>query len=228
MGDANLQPAWLQDQPEIVALLHNVLDKLDNNPVAVPGFTLTEKLLPKLFVIDDNSDLMWHSLQTIFKIKPQDTQFCVFTYKENKKRNEYDPEYCGARIKFLPDAEETLRLWLNRPFVVSKSLQWKNTVQQHKTYFPGSVEKLSARHISVKQKTPVEVVQGFTKICEYLNQELTLRNLSACCFWQDSKFLDGKEEIVRQLYPQIKIKVRPVMVSVFLPENIQGILFIEN
>ena len=226
--DICLRPPWLQDQPAIVACLHNVLDKLDKNPEAVPGFTISKKSFPDLFIIGERSDLMWDSLQTILKIKPEDTQFRVFSYKENKKRKDYDPEYSGARIKFLADAEDTLRLWLKRPFVESNLQHWKNTVQRYKTYFPGAVDRLRARQISVKQKTADEVIQGFIKISEYLNQELTLRNLSACCFWQDSKFLDGKDEIVTQLYPRIKIKARPVMVSVFLPEKIRGVLFVEN
>lgn len=220
-------PPWLQDQPGIDALLHKVLDKLDKNPAATPGFTLNQKLLPGLFDQDEQADLIWDLLQTLFD-QNNPNQAAIFSYRENTKRNPLDAEYTDARIRFIADAEQQLRHWLNRPAQESELQQWKNAVEQNKTEFPGDVSRLSARNIAVNGKTSEDIINGFKTIKKYLDQTLTLRSLSARCFWQDSKFLDGKEEIVKLLYPEIIIKARPVLVSVHLPETIEGILFIEN
>ena len=222
-----IKPPWLEEQSGIEALLHRVVNKLDAKPGSAPGFTLNKMLLPELFDLGEQSDLTWGLLQTLFSGDRQGSH-AVFSFRENKKRNSLDPEYTGARIKFNSNAEALLRNWLNRPAQESDLQLWKRIVEENKSKFIGDISRLGSRNISVKAKTASEIVEGFIRIKDYLNEELTLRNLSARCFWQDSKFLDGREEIVKSLYPEIKIKTRPVLVSAFLPKNIQGVLFIEN
>lgn len=222
-----IKPAWLEEQPGIEALLHRVVNKLDAQPGSTPGFTLNRKLLPELFNLGEQADLTWGLLQTLFNGNSLGS-YAVFSFRENKKRNLLDPEYTDARIKFNSDAEAVLRNWLNRPAQESDLQLWKRIVDENKSKFIGDIRRLSSRSISVTGKSSSEIIEGFIGIKNYLNDELTLRNLSARCFWQDSKFLDGKEEIVKSLYPEIKIKTRPVLVSIFLPKNIQGVLFVEN
>lgn len=216
-------PPWLCEQLGIEKLLNTVLNRLDNKPGSKPGFTLDEKTLPELYVQADASDLTWSLLQTLFN---EDTP--IFNFKECKKRNPFDPVYINARINFNPQSEMILRKWLNRPVVESELQKWKNLVDKYAHRFPGDVSRLAARKIIVTGKEYEDVLNGFVEINKYINDDLTLRNLSAKCFWQDSKFLDNKEELIRLLYPQIKIKLRAVLVSVYLPQNINAVLFIEN
>ena len=216
-------PPWLGEQPGIEKLLNIVVDRLDNKPGSKPGFTLNKKTLPELYDQAEASDLTWSLLQTLFE---DDTP--IFCFKACKKRDPFDPVYLNARINFNPQSEVILRKWLNRPVIESEIQQWKNLVDKYSHIFPGDVSRLSARKISVAGKKYEEVINGFVEISKFINDELTLRNLSAKCFWQDSKFLDNKEELIRLLYPQIKIKVRAVLVNVYLPQIINGILFIEN
>lgn len=221
--DSLVKPRWFEEQRDIESLLHNVLNKLDKKPDAKPGFTLNQKLLPELFGEAEAADLTWSLLQKLFE---GDTP--IFSFKNNNKLNHLDPVYTNGRIRFNFESENLLRQWLNRPASESALEQWKSLVEENKEEFLGNSSRLSARKIVVKGKSPKDIINGFIEIKKYLNNELTLRNLSARCFWQDSKFLDNREELITQLYPQLKIKVRPVLVSVYLPENIEGILFIEN
>lgn len=217
------KPPWLDDQPGIKSLLEKVVTKLDSKPGATPGYTINKKLLPELFVQDEAADLAWGQLQTLFA-----DPISVFHFRENKKRNFLDPEFSNARLIFQADAETLLRNWLNRPAVESELQKWQHAIDKHKESFPGDISRLRARVIAVPGKTPAQVVNGFVKIKEYLTQELTLRSLSARCFWQDSKFLEKRDELVKIIYPEINIKTRPVLVNIYLPETIEGVLFIEN
>jgi len=223
LGKDSLKPRWLEEQSDIESLLNQVLNKLDKKPDVRPGFTLNQKLLPELFGEAESADLTWSLLQKLF-----DGDFPIFSFKKHNKLNHLDPVYTNGRIRFNFESENLLRQWLNRPVSESEFEQWKSLVEECKKEFTGDSSRLSARKISVKGKSSKDIINGFIEIKEYLSDELTLRNLSARCFWQDSKFLDNREELITQLYPQLNIKVRPVLVSVYLPENIEGILFIEN
>jgi len=221
--DSLMKPRWLEEQGDIESLLNKVLNKLDKNPDVRPGFTLNQRLLPGLFGVAEAADLTWSLLQKLF-----DGDSPIFSFKKHNKLNHLDPVYNNARIRFNFESEKLLRQWLNRPVSESELEQWKSLVEKNKNEFTGDPNRLSARKIAVKGKSSEDIINGFIEIKEYLSDELTLRNLSARCFWQDSKFLDNREELITQLYPQLNIKVRPVLVSVYLPENIEGILFIEN
>ncbi len=223
MHDVPIKPPWLEEQPDIKKLLHSVIDKLDKSPGRLPRYTLNKKHLPGLFDQGEKSDLIWSLLQTLFVGEQS-----VFTFHENRKRNVFDPIYMNGSIQFIPQSETMLRLWLKRPATKSNLASWKKVVEDSESKFPGEVGSLKARKIVVTGRTFEEVVTGFVEIKSYLGYELTLRSFSARCFWQDSKFLDNKEEMVRQLYPQISIAARPVLVNVFIPVDIQGVLFIEN
>jgi len=216
-------PPWLSEQPGIERLLNVVINRLNNKPGSTPGFTLNEKTLPDLYAQAETADLTWSLLQTLFE-----KETLIFRFTEAKKRTPFDPVFSNARINFNPKSEALLRKWLNRPHVESELQQWKKRVEQNAQLFPGDVRRLIARKITVTGKEIEDVINGFVEINKYINDELTLRSLSAKCFWQDSKFLDNKEELIRLLYPQIKIKLRALLVNVYLPENITGVLFIEN
>ena len=187
------KPPWLDEQPDIKALLHSVIDKLDKSPSRLPRYTLNKKHLPGLFDHGEKSDLIWSLLQTLF-VGGQS----IFSFLESKKRNAFDPLYTSGSIKFLPQSETMLRLWLNRPASKLDLASWKKIVEDNESKFPGDVALLKSRKIDSVGRTFDEVVDGFVQIKNYVNYEVTLRSLSARCFWQNSKFLDSKEELVRQ------------------------------
>ena len=220
------KPVWLEEQPEIAALLNQFVDKLDKKPAIqwtqLPAVSVNEKTLPGLFVQGERADQTW----TLLKSLAQDYQ--VLNIRLHKKRNPLDPEYFNARLRLNAGAEPILRQWLQRPYKTPPLQQWRDAVDQARDRFPGDTAKLASRPISLSDKSAEQIVQAFAKIVDYQQQNLSLRQLSSVCFWGRSKFLDGRRDLIESLFPDIKLNPRPVVVNIFLPRRIDGVLFIEN
>ncbi len=219
-------PAWLPDTPEIRALLEGILNRLDSQPATERsrpvGMTLNEKTLPALFAFDEQADLLWDQLCSLDEVHG------IVEIRLKKKRDPYAPEYAGARLVLRDGAEAVLREWLDRPAGLSPRNAWRKAVAGQAEHFPGSTEKLRAHRIRVPGLDDEAVVAGFVHIGALQHHGLSLRQLSSRCFQGDSKFLDNREALIRELYPDLDIAPRPVMVNIYLPENIEGVLFIEN
>ncbi|MDF1529198.1 MAG: DUF2220 family protein [Sedimenticola sp.] len=225
------RPPWLDDEPEIVGLLNLFITRLDEKSQEVRrrslGIRLSPAKMKKLFKNNDDADRTWLLLKSL--------EGSVLTIVENGRRGLYEPVYQGAMIRLLSGeedkAEKILRNWLNRPVNVSYPEQWKkavlNAVERHHDIF-NSWGLLAQRPQRVSGKSAVEVVGAFLSIADHLKEGLTLRQLSSRCFWGQSKYLDSKEEFVQQLYPDLLIQPRPVVVNVYLPQAISDVLFIEN
>ena len=216
------KPRWLNDFPEITAVLHRLLNKRENKTChdgKLSELRITEKSLPGLYQLNDQASQQWELLTslspTICKIIPA------------KKRDEFTPGFHKARLVLTHEGEVILREWLDRP-EISAAQRWQAAVQQHQSIFPGNVDVLLARRFNVAGMNEDEVVQALAAIGDYAQQYLSLRQLSALVFRGDSKVLDNKQELLEALYPQINIKPRPVLVDVYLPTDIKAVLFIEN
>lgn len=219
------KPRWLDDEPEIAALLHAFIDKLDRKPAErwkeVPELKLTALLCPKLFRQDEAADRSWALLK---QLDPLGSLLII----TKPRRAPFDPEYKDARLLFNLDFEETLRQWLQRPHKPSLQREWQEAVAQRAHHFPGDVVLLQTRPIVVAGRSEAAILEGFVAISRYQSQRLTLTQLSARCFWGQSKFLDGREDLVTALYPDIQLMPRPIIINVYLPERIDGVLMIEN
>ena len=222
----NEKPVWLDEQPEILKVLHMYIDKLDRKPLEQwgqpPSIPVNEKTLPGLFVQGEQADQTWVLLKSL------DREYGVISIRLHKKRNPLDPEYCNARLRLQEKAEVVLRAWLQRPYEVPALHQWRQAVEQARHLFAGDIDKLYSRPISLSDKAAGQIVQGFARIGDYQHRNLTLRQLSAVCFWGRSKFLDGRLDLVLSLFPKIILTQRPVVVNIYLPPTIEGALFIEN
>ncbi len=215
------KPPWLDDYPNIKAFLLIVLKKYESKGML--KYKITKKSLPDLFGSSETAETTWILVQDLCKGEKK-----IFDFNPSEDRISLDHPYLNGKLYFLFNTEYLLRYWLGIPSKKSKLEAWRLVVEENKENFKGDTSKLSEKLFSVTGYSDEEVISKFVKIKEYLNAELTLRNLSACCFWQDSKFLDGREDLVIALHPGIRIITRPVLVNVFLPEEIEGILFIEN
>lgn len=215
-------PPWLADEPELLKLLHAVLDRLDQQPGEHRQNRLhfsAEKSLPSLKKQDAAADQLWHFVQAL-------QQQGVLAISHNK-RNDYDAEWKNARLSFLPQTESTLRHWLKRLHEESSIQSWRNTVQLHAAAFPGGIEPLLKRRLTITGYSDAEIVTSLARIGS-MRDPLTLRQLSCCIFHGDSKRLDDREDLIRALFPQMQIKPRPLVVAVHLPVECRGVLFIEN
>ncbi len=219
------KPRWLEDEPEIAGLLHTFIDKLDKKSAGewkqVPELKLTAACCPHLFRQDEEADRSWAL------IKHLETANCLLIITK-PKRNPLDPEYKDARLLFSVDAEEMVRQWLQRPRQPSLQREWQAAVIERASQFPGDVSSLLARPIIVEGCSETAILEGFLAVAQYQQLGLALTQLSARCFWGQSKFLDSREDLVTALYPDIQLSARPIIINVYLPIKIEGVLLIEN
>jgi len=219
-------PAWLNETAELVNLLTQFIDKLDKQSAserARPvGISLNDKTMPQLFKLGEEADHLWDLINSL------KDDHSVLHIKLKKQRDPFSPEYYQAWLTLQQGGEEIARHWLQRPEGLLPLQSWRKAVAASQHRFPGNTEKLYNRRIAVQGIQDDTVVAAFVAIEIYQHWELTLRQLSSRCFWSDSKFLDKREELVRELYPDLRITARPVMVNIFIPAIINGILFIEN
>jgi len=162
------------------------------------------------------------------RIVPLDNEYKVITVKRGRARNGRDA-YDNAQLFFNPDKEPQIRQWLNRPAFDPYTHTWNDTLPKIANKFEDGGLALEDP-IRSEGKTANEVLQGFVKLATEIQQAQTLRNLSAKCFWGDSKFLDKHSNLVYDLFPNASHNIlrRPVMMNVFLPELIRELIFVEN
>jgi len=215
-------PPWLNDEDEMRALLGRVLDRFDQQPGEERRQQLyfgAEKELPSLNNMDTPADQLWHLVRQLAALG-----LCAI---KPGRRGPYDPEWKNARLAFAPQAEDTLRAWLDRPREEPTIRAWRSAVVQHAVAFPGGIDALLKRRIAIPGHSDSEVVAALARSGTF-SEPLTLRQLSARLFRGDSKRLDDREELLRALFPQLPLKPRPLVVAVYLPETYRGVLFIEN
>ncbi len=218
------RPEWLMGEPDILAALNAFFDKLDNTPAEqrarMPTLRLNKKLTPTLYQHDSASDTTW----TLFK----ELAGVVFDICPDTKRGPYEPEYTNAQLRFLPMGEAIARAWLNRPQKTRYQDEWTQAVTSKTSLFGNRVDVLLNNPIRIAGKTIDEVVDAFAKLSSFAECNLTLRQLSAKVFWGHSKVLDGREELIRAVFPSLQVAPRPVLVHVRLPVEVKDVLFIEN
>lgn len=215
-------PTWLQDEPEIQALLGAAVDMFDEKSGeerARPIFLKAQKHLACLAAMDEAADHAWSLLRTLADLQ-------VLSIRR-AKRNDLDPEWHDAKIAFEPESEPTLREWLARPALLSKMVRWREAVRQHAHLFVSGRELLESRRIVVPGHSDSQVVAGLARLAQ-VRRPATLRQLSTFAFWGESKILDGRGDLIATLFPDLQVRERPIVVAVNIPEHVEGVLFIEN
>lgn len=217
-------PPWLADEPELLALLGEVIERFDKQPADKRRQKLyfpAEKHLPALKRQDETADRLWYFVDELVKLNICDIA--------PGRRSPYDADWKGARLAFKPEAEETLRHWLNRPATPTALNTWRAAVETEaaKGGFPGDLESLLKRRILIQGMSDAEVAAAFARIGN-IDTPLTLRQLSARLFRGDSKRLDDREGLLLALFPELPLIPRPLLINVYLPSVCNGVLFIEN
>jgi hypothetical protein len=215
-------PIWLDETSEVRALLNAALDRFDKQAGEARARSILldiEKFLPTLSRNDSNADQTWELIRDLERAG-------VFGIRL-ARNNQLDSPWVGARAAFLPSCENQLREWLQRPAPPRVMQQWREAVARWAHVFADAGVSLSARRITVAGRSNDEVVMALTTLAS-VEQEATLRQLSAFAFWGDSKILDDRGDLVSSLFPKLSVRDREIIVAAFLPATIQGVLFIEN
>lgn len=216
------KPRWLDDVPEIRALLAEYLDRLDrkveDGSQQLRPIKIEPKRFPALFRNDADADRQWALLKSL--------RGRVLELDLDRKRAPFDAEYVGARLRLID--EDAVRRWLDRPRRPLYVVEWREAVARHAASFADAGAALAARPIQLPGKTATDVAVAFARINDYADADLSLRQLSARCFWGHSKFLDDRAELLAALVPSLHVQPRAIVVNVFLPRQISGVLFVEN
>ncbi len=216
------RPVWLDDEPELLALLNAVLDRFDHQSGETRQKSIVFKVeehLPSLASADAAADQRWALLQML-------KRYGVLSIRSGR-RSVYDPEWQAAKVAFAPESEEILRAWLGRAPTERAMQAWRRAVLSHALAFADGGAALLSRRIVIGDRTPDEVVAALARSADIAGPA-TLRQLSAFAFWGDSKVLDERGDLVAALFPQLDVLDRPIVVAVHLPARADGILFIEN
>lgn len=217
----SLPPAYLND-PFVLALLNTLLTNIDKGRVR--PLQVNNKTLPALFdYSSENTEYYWSLIvdladeHAIFSIELARPRLGVEVHEK-------------ARLVLKPGGEALLRHWLQRPQVESYAASWKRAVESNAHYFIADGAALLAKPIRRQGQTAERVVDGFVQAAKLLSKPITLRALSAKCFWADSKFLDAREDLVRRLLPNADMYLitRPILIHAAMAATTQQVLFVEN
>jgi hypothetical protein len=213
------KPPWLDDEPEIRQLLQSFAARMAKTPDAIKP--LRSSLKPEYFAMNEQGNQSWALLN---RLAPN-----FITIKPKAKRNPFDVEWFGAMVYFKPENKHLLFEWLN--FKPDDSLhRWQQALSASGLAASDSVnfDNLKNSPISFPGKTDAAVIQQLLLIAKESRKELTLREISACCFWGDSKFLDNKSDWLANSFTTLSVVTRKIQVNYFLPEYYDQVLFIEN
>lgn len=216
------RPRWLDEEPAIIGLLDTFLHKLEKGHRL--SMRVNAKTIPELF---DFSSPDVKYLWSLVKSLNNEYHIVSIRYARNKP---YQEPYDNAQLVFNPEREELVRDWLNRPALDPYALVWQDTLHKLKDHFEDHGQALAEQMVRLADKGPEQTLRAFARISTELQKPITLRALSARCFWGDSKFLDHREELVRELFPGASrnLQPRPILLAVHLSEKLERVLFVEN
>ena len=251
MSKTKICPRWVEEYRFISQLLHGLLDKADKGKR--PTFTVKQskgnQLFAPLFEFSGRqADDLWRLVLIL------EHEYSVIKLVPPKQPPEpWEPLYQGTSIRLNPQQESLLRQWLKRPAFDPYHLTWQEALNKHRQSFPLGVQSLYEKPVRVPGHSAAEVVAAFAAVGDYLHQcqhqckhqtqhhenpgaPLSLRELSATCFWGNSKYLENHRELTARLFPDLSsfVLTRPLLVEVRVPQlsdeaaaNV-SVVFIEN
>ena len=219
----NLPNWWM---PEIENYLSRQLDRLDRQSIEQRTNRLSEKIrernFPTLFGNSDSDqmDSLWESIE--------DMALAGVVELQRMRRHVGVDPWNNASLEFLPQAEERVRTWLNRPQQTAEEMAWQLAVNLQQDAFGKQIEWWRRNVDSVAGQQEAEVIARWRQLAIHLPSNLTLRQLSAKFFFGDSKWLETREQALHKLPGLISYAPRKLILQVHLPASFTGILIVEN
>ena len=208
---------------ETYDILHRLLDKSDAGRMRL-NLKCGAKETPELYDFDDQCqvNVIWDDLKQLQRLGVLDLKL----KRQKRGYNEYD----DGRIDLRYEAEETVRLWLQRPAFDPQLHLWRVAISKYENEFEDGGAALEREALTFPGRSYRQLAAAFARIGTALQTPQTMRQLSARCFWGESKYLDRRENLVIATFPSLarNITARPLLLSVYLPQTVDNILFIEN
>ncbi len=194
------------------------------------SFRLTDKIAPSLYLptTPEEDNEAWFALNELSKKGWFRIEIGTVAYGE--------PDFLSRprpRLVLNPEIESEIRNRIGRVERPNQRLvDWRWHVDQVSHKFQGSVEKLKFAPLEVEGMSDKEVLSQLAAISGFIGQNLYLRELSARLFSGASKILDGKGQILSDLFAsdgQI-FPEKPISLAVHIPHNwsSNSVVFVEN
>lgn len=208
---------------ETYDILHRLLDKSDAGRMRL-NLKCGAKETPELYDFDDQIqvNVVWDDLKQLQRLGVLDLKL----KRQKRGYNEYD----DGRIDLKYEAEEMVRHWLERPAFDPQLHLWRVAIGKYRSEYEDGGVALEREALTFPGRSYRQLAAAFARVGEALQSPQTLRQLSARCFWGESKFLDRRESLIIATYPTLACNIcaRPLLLSVYLPHDLEQILFIEN
>lgn len=221
------KPIWLEEEPWLRELLEWFVVRLDSPRSRDITRRINESSVRALYRFGENTRYRWQLLESLAR------DYGIFSIQLDTRNSSLHAErYDNAQLRLNPDAENLLREWLDRPRIDPLRQAWLTALAHHpNTFIDGGTALLNALP-TVPGLSPSELAAAFASINEILTQgqPLTLRELSARCFFGDSKFLDPRQELLGRLFGERiqAILPRPLLLTAWAPSDFSQLLIVEN
>lgn len=220
------KPKWFESDRLIQDVCGEFLDRLGKESLVsgkkLNQIRITDKKFPYMFVLDGNFDPedSWKSLLEL------ESELLGISRVKKNCINPWD----NAGVRLLPQGERLIRKWMGRPIESTVEKCWRDLVQASSDAFSGDTTLLENSVPLRHESEMIRVIEGYKQVGTMLTGEFYQTQVSANCFFGDSKFLEGKESLLQTLYPSYEDMVvqRKIVLNVSLPKKIESVLFVEN
>lgn len=220
-GDA---PGWLAEEGWLRELLGWFLDRLDGPRQRDVTRRIRKSTVPALFRFSEDTHYRWRLIEQLA------AEYGIFSIDYDRRIDGHQERYENAQLRLHPDSEALLRDWLQRPRIDPALLAWQSALAHFSGHFADDGAALLTSSLQYPDWETRELAAAFAAIAEHLDSGLSLREIAARCFRGDSKFLDGRQELLNKLYGAgvAAIPPRPLLLTAWAPPGFERLLVVEN
>ncbi len=217
-------PTWLAEEVWLRQLLDWFLDRLEQPRTRAVTRLVKKSTVPALFRFDDEADYRWQLVERL------ESEYRVFTIRYKKIARAHQVRYDNAQLRLHAESEDLLRHWLERPRIDPAQAAWREAVTGCSSHFDDGGAALLAAPMASDGYSPEELVHALAAVGSWLDRGLTLREIAARCFRGDSKFLDGRQDLLAKSFGRALtgIEPRPLLLVAFAPAEFERLLIVEN
>lgn len=218
-------PRWLADEAWLRELLLWFVQRLDEPRSRDITRRINQRTVPALFDFQQDTDERWQLIeQELVQRWP------IFTVVLERRLQPHQQTYDNAQLRLRPEAEDILRQWLNRPRIDPEYAAWQAAIEKYADQFADQGLALQRQRLAFPGYSSEQLIGGLAAIAPLLDDNLSLRELSARCFLGNSKVLDQRIELLRQLFGERSagIRERPLLLTAWAPSGFSSLLIVEN